>query len=244
MSQETERGRTTIGADGHEGIRRSAGRGLLRIDPSAIMAVLCAPRQGHLERSCGSAFSSPATSMLSSRRSGVATLELLERLGCEVDYPFDQTCCGPADGQQWLPGRGGGDGATLCREFRRLRVRGVSVGQLRQPRSLQIRRDRADAGRARGAGRDLRARRVPARHSQGRGVSLGGLSAQGRAAQRLRLAARARPRQRLGAQRAFLLQAARSARQGSRASSSCSRRGPTNAAASAAPSRSSRRPSR
>ena len=25
---------------------------------------------------------------------GVATLELLERLGCEVDYPFDQTCCG------------------------------------------------------------------------------------------------------------------------------------------------------
>ncbi len=25
---------------------------------------------------------------------GVAALELLERLGCEVDYPFDQTCCG------------------------------------------------------------------------------------------------------------------------------------------------------
>lgn len=25
---------------------------------------------------------------------GIATLELLERLGCEVDYPFDQTCCG------------------------------------------------------------------------------------------------------------------------------------------------------
>jgi hypothetical protein len=25
---------------------------------------------------------------------GVATLELLERLGCTVDYPFDQTCCG------------------------------------------------------------------------------------------------------------------------------------------------------
>ena len=25
---------------------------------------------------------------------GVATLELLERLGCAVDYPFDQTCCG------------------------------------------------------------------------------------------------------------------------------------------------------
>jgi L-lactate dehydrogenase complex protein LldE len=25
---------------------------------------------------------------------GVATLELLERLGCEVDYPLDQTCCG------------------------------------------------------------------------------------------------------------------------------------------------------
>ena len=25
---------------------------------------------------------------------GIATLELLERLGCTVDYPFDQTCCG------------------------------------------------------------------------------------------------------------------------------------------------------
>jgi Fe-S oxidoreductase len=25
---------------------------------------------------------------------GVATLELLEKLGGEVDYPFDQTCCG------------------------------------------------------------------------------------------------------------------------------------------------------
>jgi L-lactate dehydrogenase complex protein LldE len=25
---------------------------------------------------------------------GVATLELLERFGCDVEYPFDQTCCG------------------------------------------------------------------------------------------------------------------------------------------------------
>ncbi len=25
---------------------------------------------------------------------GIATLELLERLGCEVEYPLDQTCCG------------------------------------------------------------------------------------------------------------------------------------------------------
>ncbi len=25
---------------------------------------------------------------------GIATLELLERVGCTVDYPFDQTCCG------------------------------------------------------------------------------------------------------------------------------------------------------
>jgi L-lactate dehydrogenase complex protein LldE len=27
-------------------------------------------------------------------QAGVATLELLEKLGVEVDYPFDQTCCG------------------------------------------------------------------------------------------------------------------------------------------------------
>jgi L-lactate dehydrogenase complex protein LldE len=25
---------------------------------------------------------------------GIATLELLERLGCTVEYPVDQTCCG------------------------------------------------------------------------------------------------------------------------------------------------------
>ena len=25
---------------------------------------------------------------------GIATLELLERLGCSVEYPLDQTCCG------------------------------------------------------------------------------------------------------------------------------------------------------
>jgi L-lactate dehydrogenase complex protein LldE len=25
---------------------------------------------------------------------GIATLELLERLGCAVEYPLDQTCCG------------------------------------------------------------------------------------------------------------------------------------------------------
>lgn len=25
---------------------------------------------------------------------GIATLELLERVGCDVDYPLDQTCCG------------------------------------------------------------------------------------------------------------------------------------------------------
>jgi hypothetical protein len=24
---------------------------------------------------------------------GIATLDLLEKLGCKVDYPFDQTCC-------------------------------------------------------------------------------------------------------------------------------------------------------
>lgn len=25
---------------------------------------------------------------------GIATLELLEKLGMDVEYPFDQTCCG------------------------------------------------------------------------------------------------------------------------------------------------------
>jgi hypothetical protein len=32
---------------------------------------------------------------------GIATLELLEKLGVEVVYPFDQTCCGQPS-QQWM----------------------------------------------------------------------------------------------------------------------------------------------
>ena len=33
---------------------------------------------------------------------GIATLEVLEKLGIEVEYPFDQTCCGqPEDYSDW-----------------------------------------------------------------------------------------------------------------------------------------------
>ena len=40
---------------------------------------------------------------------GIATLELLERLGCEVDYPLEQTCCG-----QPMANSGCNDDAAGC----------------------------------------------------------------------------------------------------------------------------------
>lgn len=40
---------------------------------------------------------------------GIATLELLERLGCEVDYPLQQTCCG-----QPMANSGCNDDAAGC----------------------------------------------------------------------------------------------------------------------------------
>ena len=99
---------------------------------------------------------------------GIATLELLERLGVEVAYPLDQTCCGAADGQQRLPRRCGGDRGAVRQEFRRVRLHRRAVGKLRSPRARPPDGDPADAGRCtKVAAQHLRARRVPARRAQG-----------------------------------------------------------------------------
>ena len=44
---------------------------------------------------------------------GIATLELLERLGVDVVYPLDQTCCGQPMGEQRLPGGCGSDRSAV-----------------------------------------------------------------------------------------------------------------------------------
>ena len=48
---------------------------------------------------------------------GIATLELLERLGCEVDYPRNQTCCGQPMGNSGCEKDAAGAQALFVRNF-------------------------------------------------------------------------------------------------------------------------------
>jgi L-lactate dehydrogenase complex protein LldE len=85
---------------------------------------------------------------------GVATLELLERLGCAVEYPDAQTCCG-----QPMVNSGSQDDAAVTEAlfvdcFAGFRHDRGPLGQLRAPRPASPRRHRADPGRPPGPGRD------------------------------------------------------------------------------------------
>jgi L-lactate dehydrogenase complex protein LldE len=66
---------------------------------------------------------------------GIATLELLERFGIEVEYPFNQTC----GGQPMLPRRIRGDRSLVRPKFWEIRLYRRPVGQLRAPCALQLR---------------------------------------------------------------------------------------------------------
>jgi len=48
---------------------------------------------------------------------GIATLELLEKLGFEVSYPFDQTCCGQPMGNSGFGAECGGVERLFARNF-------------------------------------------------------------------------------------------------------------------------------
>ena len=48
---------------------------------------------------------------------GIATLELLERLGVEVDYPLDQTCCGQPMGNNGCQDDAAATEALFVRNF-------------------------------------------------------------------------------------------------------------------------------
>ena len=147
---------------------------------------------------------------------GIATLELLERLGVEVDYPLDQTCCGQPMAQQRLPRRCGRDRSAVRQEFRRLRLHRHALRQLRAPRAREPHRHSANRGDGRGPAAHLRAGRVRARRARGPRVPVGGVPARGGAAQRLRVVAGAADRQDVRDRRAVLLEAARSAVEGER----------------------------
>jgi Fe-S oxidoreductase len=72
---------------------------------------------------------------------GVATLELLEKLGVQVDYPFDQTCCG-----QPMANSGAHMEAKATEELFVRNFSGydyvVAVRKLRAPHSEQVHRSR------------------------------------------------------------------------------------------------------
>ena len=48
---------------------------------------------------------------------GIATLELLEKLGCAVEYPFDQTCCGQPMANTGCHREAAGAEALFARNF-------------------------------------------------------------------------------------------------------------------------------
>ena len=138
---------------------------------------------------------------------GIATLELLERLGCEVDYPLSQTCCGQPMANSGCQGDARGAEALFVKNFSGYdhivtpsgscahHVRDQMTAIEQTPAVQAVRRNT----------REL----VEFLHDilQVRGVSLGRIPAQGRPAHRLRDAARPARGQDLRDRRAGLQQA-------------------------------------
>ncbi len=71
---------------------------------------------------------------------GIATLELLDRLGCEVVYPVDQTCCGQPMANSGFNADCADTEALFVRNFS-----GFDYVVARPSRARQFRRDRTDA---------------------------------------------------------------------------------------------------
>ena len=78
---------------------------------------------------------------------GIATLELLERLGVEVDYPLDQTCCGQPMANSGCHDDAAATEALFVQEFCGLRLHRHAVGQLRASRARASDRHPADRRR-------------------------------------------------------------------------------------------------
>ena len=147
---------------------------------------------------------------------GIATLELLERLGVEVAYPLNQTCCGQPMANSGCHDDAAAAEALFVKNFAGydyiVGPSGSCVHHVREnltaipqtPETAKVRRNTYEL--------------VEFLHDvlKVRRVSLGRISAHGRLAQRLRVAARAAHRQDVRDRRAVLLEAARSADQGER----------------------------
>ena len=104
---------------------------------------------------------------------GVATLELLERLGSAVEYPLDQTCCGQPMANSGCQDDAAATEAHFVHCFQDFdAVVGPSGSCVHHVRfHLDAIEQTPQAQKVRAC--DPRARRVPARRPEGRGLSGG-----------------------------------------------------------------------
>ena len=93
---------------------------------------------------------------------GIATLELLERLGVEVVYPLEQTCCGQPMGNSGCEKEAAATEALFVQKFCRLRVYRHAFRQLHPPRPRKPDCRPPDQGHDQGAQGNVRAGGVPA----------------------------------------------------------------------------------
>ena len=114
-------------------------------------------------------------------RSAIATLELLERFGVEVDYPLNQTCCGQPMANSGCHDDAAATEALFVKNFAGydyiVGPSGSCVHHVRE--NLTAIPQTAETAKVQA--QHLRAGRVPARRAQGPRVSLGRISAHGRA---------------------------------------------------------------
>ena len=109
----------------------------------------------------------------------MATLELLEKVGVEVEFPEEQTCCGQPMANTGCQDDTRPAGAQVSENLPGLSAGGLPFGQLRGDGPSSLPRAFGRSARLRGTrGQDLRAVRVPGGCAEG-GALCGIVPAQG-----------------------------------------------------------------
>jgi hypothetical protein len=121
---------------------------------------------------------------------GIATLELLGRLGIEVEYPFDQTCCGQPMTNSGCHAESAATEALFVRNFPKFDYIVGPSGSCVHHVRYNLDAIRANRCGSQSQGEHVRARRVSARCTRGRCLSLGRVPAPHRLSQQLQRFAR------------------------------------------------------
>ena len=95
---------------------------------------------------------------------GIATLELLERFGLEVDYPRDQTCCGQPMANSGCNAECAATEALFVRNFSGSTISSAPSGSCVHHVREHLTPSSRPTEVKEGAGPNVRAGRVPARH--------------------------------------------------------------------------------